>query len=252
MAILLRAPSGKAEIFAKQFDRAGIPLVVERSGFYDNSEISDLLGVLQLLDNPLQDVPCIAVLRSPLVGCSLDELAEIRLAASGHFWFALNQSQSPKSKVQNETRAKAEKFLNRFHRWRKLAQQSSLSQCLETVLAETHYDDWFKSRPRGTQRHANIGRFLNLAEKSRSISAAWGACFRFLKFIEAQKSTKRTPSRKFRRLADENAVRLMTTFIRARDWNFPSWPSPIWRKISTRRIYAAKLFLTKSLACVRR
>jgi ATP-dependent helicase/nuclease subunit A len=68
MAILLRAPSGKAEIFAKQFDRAGIPLVVERGGFYDSSEILDLLSVLQLLDNPLQDVPCIAVLRSPLVG----------------------------------------------------------------------------------------------------------------------------------------------------------------------------------------
>ncbi len=66
MAILLRAPSGKAEIFAKQFDRAGIPLVVERGGFYDSSEILDLLSLLQLLDNPLQDVPCIAVLRSPL------------------------------------------------------------------------------------------------------------------------------------------------------------------------------------------
>ena len=131
MAVLLRAPSGKAEIFAKQFERAGVPLVVERGGFYDSSEILDLLSLLQLLDNPLQDVPCIAVLRSPLVGCSLDELAEIRLAASGHFWFALNQAQNPKSKVQNETRAKIGKFLERFHRWRKLAQQSSLSQCLE-------------------------------------------------------------------------------------------------------------------------
>ena len=82
MAILLRAPSGKAEIFAKQFERAGVPLLVERGGFYDSSEISDLLCLLQLLDNPLQDVPLIAVLRSPLVGLSLDELAEIRLLAS--------------------------------------------------------------------------------------------------------------------------------------------------------------------------
>jgi ATP-dependent helicase/nuclease subunit A len=206
MAILLRAPSGRAEVFAKQFERAGIPLVVERGGFYDSSEILDLLSVLQLLDNPLQDVAAIAVLRSPLVGCSLDELAQIRLAASGHFWFALNQIQSPKSKVQNETRAKVKKFLGRLHYWGKLAQQSSLSQCLEAILSDTYYDDWLKSRPRGAQRRANVGRFLNLAEKFDQFQRQ--GLFRFLKFIESQREagveSEVSPG------ADENAVRLMS------------------------------------------
>jgi ATP-dependent helicase/nuclease subunit A len=206
MAVLLRAPSGKAEIFAKQFERAGIPLVVERGGFYDSSEILDLLGVLQLLDNPLQDVPLIAVLRSPLVGCSLDELAEIRLAASGHFWFALNQVHSPQSTVHSETRAKIKNFLGRFHRWRKLAQQSSLSQCLEEILSETHYDDWLKSRPRGAQRHANVLRFLNLAEKFDQFQRQ--GLFRFLKFIEAQREAEVEPE--VSPVAEENAVRLMS------------------------------------------
>jgi ATP-dependent helicase/nuclease subunit A len=206
MAILLRAPSGKAEIFAKQFDRAGIPLVVERGGFYDSSEILDLLGVLQLLDNPLQDVPVIAVLRSPFVGCSLDELAQIRLAANGHFWFALNQVQSPKSKVQSETRAKTGKFLERFHRWRKLAQQSSLSQCLEAILAETHYDDWLKSRQRGAQKFANVQNFLNLAEKFDQFQRQ--GLFRFLKFIEAQREAEVEPE--VSPVVEENTVRLMS------------------------------------------
>ena len=135
MAVLLRSPAGKSEIFAKQFDRAGVPLVVERGEFYDSGEIQDLLSLLQLLDNPLQDVPCIAVLRSPLVGLSLDELAEIRLAMKGHFWFALNQVQNPKSKIQKGSAQKIGRFLERFSRWRKLAKQVSLSQCLEDVLA---------------------------------------------------------------------------------------------------------------------
>jgi ATP-dependent helicase/nuclease subunit A len=206
MAVLLRAPSGKAEVFAKQFERAGIPLIVERGGFYDSSEILDLLGVLRLLDNPLQDVPAIAVLRSPLVGLSLDELAQIRLAGSGYFWFALNRIQNSKFKIQNETRAKVEKFLGRFSRWRKLAQQSSLSQCLEVILAETHYDDWLKSRPRGAQRHANIGRFLNLAEKFDQFQRQ--GLFRFLKFIEAQREAEVEPD--VSPVAEENAVRLMS------------------------------------------
>jgi ATP-dependent helicase/nuclease subunit A len=206
VAILLRAPSGKAEIFAKQFERAGIPLAVARGGFYGGGEILDLLSLLQLLDNPLQDVPCIAVLRSPLVGCSLDELAEIRLLAGGHFWFALNQVQSPKSKVQSETRDKIGRFLERFSRWRKLAQQSSLSQCLETVLAETHYDDWLKSRPRGAQRYSNVQRLLSLAEKFDQFQRQ--GLFRFLKFIEAQREAEIEPEAG--PVAEENAVRLMS------------------------------------------
>jgi len=198
MAILLRAPSGKSEVFAKQFDRAGIPLTVARGGFYDSSEILDLLGVLQLLDNPLQDVPCIAVLRSPLVGCSLDELAEIRLAGKGHFWFALNQIKLERGKIG--------KFLERFHRWRKLARQSSLSQCLETILAETHYDDWLKSRPRGAQRFANVRRFLNLAEKFDQFQRQ--GLFRFLKFVEAQREIEAEPE--VAPVPKENAVHLMS------------------------------------------
>jgi ATP-dependent helicase/nuclease subunit A len=205
-AVLLRSPSGKAEIFAKQFERAGVPLHVERGGFYNSSEISDLLSLLQLADNPLQDVPCIAVLRSPLVGCSLDELAQIRLAFGGHFWFALHQAIAPKSKVQNGMRKKLEKFAEHFSRWRKLAQQASLSQCLEQILAETHYDVWLLSRPRGEQRRANVQRFLNLAGQFDAFQRQ--GLFRFLKFIEAQREIEAEPE--VAPLAGENAVRLMS------------------------------------------
>ncbi|MEI9863280.1 MAG: UvrD-helicase domain-containing protein [Limisphaerales bacterium] len=167
MAVLLRAISGKSEVFAMEFEQAGVPLVIARGGFYESSEISDLLSLLQLLDNPLQDVPCIAVLRSPLVGLSLDELAAIRLIVPReHFWTALVRSQNPEAGIQNETRGKIEKFLERFSRWRKLARQVSLSRCLEQVLAETHYADWLRThRPRGEQRHGNVHHFLNLAQK---------------------------------------------------------------------------------------
>ncbi|HEX7618552.1 MAG TPA: 3'-5' exonuclease, partial [Verrucomicrobiae bacterium] len=206
MAVLLRSPAGKAEIFAKEFERAGVKLSVARGGFYDTSEVLDLLSLLQLLDNPLQDVPGIAVLRSPLVGCSLDELAEIRIVASGHFWFALNQVQNPRSKVQSRTREKVGKFLERFRRWRKLARQVSLSQCLEEVLAETHYADWLQSRPRGAQRRANVEQFLNLAQRFDRFQRQ--GLFRFLKFIEAQREAGAEPE--VAPAADDNAVRLMS------------------------------------------
>jgi ATP-dependent helicase/nuclease subunit A len=212
MAVLLRAPSGKSESFAKEFERAGVPLSVVRGGFYDSSEILDLLSLLQLLDNPLQDVPAIAVLRSPLVGLSLDDLAEIRLAAKDvHFWTALNRwrEESGKRKAESgnsKLSATVNLFLERFSRWRKLAKQNSLSQCLEEILAETHYAEWLRSRPRGAQRYANIGQFLHLAQQFDQFQRQ--GLFRFLKFIEAQREIEAEPE--VSAVLTENAVRLMS------------------------------------------
>jgi len=70
--------AGRARRSRWSFRRAGVPLAAARDGFFESLEVSDLLSLLKLLDNPLQDVPLLAVLRSPLVGMSLDELAEIR------------------------------------------------------------------------------------------------------------------------------------------------------------------------------
>jgi ATP-dependent helicase/nuclease subunit A len=207
MAVLLRSPTGKAEIYAKEFQRAGVPLFVERGGFYESGEILDLLSLLQLLDNPLQDVPAIAVLRSPLAGLSLDELAQVRLAAKGvHFWTALNRTQNVDCGLRDETVQKIRGFLDRFRRWRLLARQESLSQCLENVLAETHYAEWLLARPRGAQRRANVERFLGLVQKFDQFQRQ--GLFRFLKFIEAQREAGVEPD--VAAVAEENAIRLMS------------------------------------------
>jgi ATP-dependent helicase/nuclease subunit A len=207
MAVLLRAPSNKAEAYAKEFERADVPLVVERGGFYESTEIADLLSLLKLLDNPLQDVPVMAVLRSLLVGCSLDELAQIRLAAPHvHFWTALNRIQNSEFRIQKELLKKVGGFLDRYRRWRQLARQASLSRCLEDVLAETHYAEWLLARPRGAQRRANVERFLGLVQKFDQFQRQ--GLFRFLKFIEAQREAGAEPD--VAAIAEENAVRLMS------------------------------------------
>ena len=207
MAILLRSPRGKADIFTREFARAGVPLSIAQDGFYDSPEILDLLSLLQLLDNPLQDVPCLAVLRSPLVGLSLTDLAEIRLVLrKGHFWTALVRCQQPNAGIDADLQARLDKFLARFSRWRKLARQVSLSQCLEQVLAETAYDDWLKTRPRGEQRAANLDLFLQLTRQFDQFQRQ--GLFRFLKFVEAQREIEAEPEVPAQ--PPENSVRLMS------------------------------------------
>lgn len=202
MAVLLRSPSGKAEIYAKEFAAAGVPLLVARGGLFSSLEILDLLNVLRLLDNPLQDAPLIAVLRSPLVGLSLDELAAIRLAAtSAPFWTALVRSRNADAGNQ-----KTGLFLERFARWRQLARQASLSRCLETVLDETLYCEWLRTQPRGDQRAGNVSRLLNLTRQFDQFQRQ--GLFRFLRFVEAQQDAELEPE--VAAESAQNAVRLLS------------------------------------------
>ena len=78
-------------------------------------------------------------------------------------------------------------FLARFSRWRRMVQQTSLSRCLETVLNETHYDSWIITQPNGLQRQANLERLIGVARQFDQFQRQ--GLFRFLKFVEAQKSS---------------------------------------------------------------
>ena len=205
MAVLLRSPSRKAESYAKEFSRLGIPLLVARGGFYESIEVTDLLSLLQLLDNPLQDLPALAVLHSPLVGMSLDELAAIRiLLPKGHIWTALQKYHE--SSREHSGWAKADRFLKNFTTWRRLARRVSLSSCLEAVLSETYYAAWLLTQPRGEQRHANVQRLLALAQQFDHFQRQ--GLFRFLRFIEAQQVAETEPE--VAAVSEENAVGLMS------------------------------------------
>ncbi|HVU99988.1 MAG TPA: UvrD-helicase domain-containing protein, partial [Verrucomicrobiae bacterium] len=211
MAVLLRSPSSTAESYAKEFQRAGIPLRVERGGFYRALEISDLLSLLRIMDNPLQDIPLIALLRSPLVGLSVDDLASVRLAAKGPFWIALLRWQDSNDKNAAEPEsarlhARVSRFLKRFEEWRKLARRVSLSRCLDAILAETHYEAWLRTQPRWELRVANVQRLLSLARQFDRFQRQ--GLFRFLCFVDAQELAEADPE--VASSVSDDSVRLMS------------------------------------------
>jgi ATP-dependent helicase/nuclease subunit A len=216
MALLLRSPGSKAEHYAKAFQKLNVPLRVERSMFYETIEISDILSILTILDNPFQDVPLLAVLRSPLVGLTLDELVDIRLAATREdFWTALSRwhesasAMASKGELAEGNRlalSKTTLFLDRFARWRRLARQSSLSQCLNAILEETSYADWLLTLPQGELRCARVKRLATLAREFDHFQRQ--GLFRFLRFVEAQQDADTEPE--IGAASSENAVRLIS------------------------------------------
>jgi ATP-dependent helicase/nuclease subunit A len=209
MAVLLRSPAGRVEAFAKEFARAGIPLEAARGGFFDSVEIQDLVGLLKLLDNPLQDIPLLAVLRSPLAGMTLAELAEVRAGEppdhrAAHFWLAVRQF-AQQNRPADPGWHKLRQFLHQLRRWRGLIRRASLSLCLETALGETDYEALLLALPRGEERVANVRRLLAMAREYDPFQRQ--GLFRFLRFIEAQEEVElETASGP----ANRDAVRLMS------------------------------------------
>lgn len=90
MVILLRSAQLWAPLILEELRQAGIPAHGEQSrGYFQATEVQIMLSLLQVIDNPRQDIPLAAVLRSPIIGLNEEELAQVRLCARGTFYDAL-------------------------------------------------------------------------------------------------------------------------------------------------------------------
>lgn len=215
MVVLLRSPASRAETYAKVFEQLGVPLAVARRGLYQSLEVQDLLNLLALLDNPLQDIPALAVFRSPLAGLTIDELAALRVEQrSGSVWTAAQRfhetgsdeagpHDDPASNreptdaaaqmavIRRSAWRKLDRFFARYREWRNWVRRAALSECLEAILTQTHYEDWLNLQPRARQRRANVRQLVALARQFDQFQRH--SLHRFLRFVEAQKETEFDP-----------------------------------------------------------
>jgi ATP-dependent helicase/nuclease subunit A len=183
VGLLLRAVRGRTASFLRQFRALGIPLAVEQGDFLETVEALDLTALLRVLDNPRQDIPLFAVLRSPLVGWTLDELAELPPGGrSSGAWDRLELAVVNGGEIGGRVR----EFLGRLGRWRRLALMTSLTAVLETVLAETRYEAYLYTLPDGVERVANVRRFLDLAQRYDPLQRQ--GLSRFLRFLDEQQA----------------------------------------------------------------
>lgn len=79
-AILLRSLKGVEAIFCEALQQEGVAASVSSAeGYFTSREVLSMISLLQVLDNPLQDIPLAAVLLSPLGMFRCDELSALRL-----------------------------------------------------------------------------------------------------------------------------------------------------------------------------
>lgn len=91
--ILLRSPGTVLHHYIRALNEQGIPWAAEGSeDIFSSTEVNVALSLLQVVDNPRQDVALIAVLRSPVYHFSADRLSQLRAGAEGDFYLALERA----------------------------------------------------------------------------------------------------------------------------------------------------------------
>ena len=156
IVILMRSPSTRLLDYRRALESRGIRCAADAGeDFFASMEIAVLLSFLQVIDNPRQDVPLIAVLRSPLFGFVPDELAALRSQQrTGDFYDALLLSEDGHSKA----------FLAVLRSLRDSAAHLSVRELLSEIYRKCNVLGIFGAMHRGAERKDNLLAFLELSE----------------------------------------------------------------------------------------
>ncbi len=185
IVILLRTTKNWAEVFSDELSLAGIPSFADiGSGYFNTVEISTIMSLLQIIDNPIQDIPLLAVLKSPIAVFSPEELIDIRLwDRSVPFYEAMRKLAANDSDLA----IKVQKFLARLEAWREKAEYMATDELIWQLYNDTGYYSFAGAMAGGVQRQANLRVLFDRARQYEETS--FKGLFNFINFINKLKSS---------------------------------------------------------------
>jgi ATP-dependent helicase/nuclease subunit A len=206
IVVLLRSTKEQSNTFLEEFRKMGIPAYADvGSGYLATMEVDTFLALLKIIDNPQQDIPLAAVLRSPIVGLTGEELAEVRAASPRSNFYKAVQC---KAEENTELGQNLKSFLQRLDGWRTLARRDTLANLIWTLYRETGYFDYVGGMPNGRGRQANLRALHDRACQYEKTS--FRGLFRFLRFIEKLQDSGSDLGMARALGENENVVRLMS------------------------------------------
>lgn len=208
--ILLRTAKNVSSVYANALSERGIPVFSpETGGFFEAAEISFILSLLRVLDNPVQDIPLTAVMLSPLFGFSAGELADIRASAKERLETGetepLYRSVAASADEGNE---KAAAFLKKIESLRRLSLTLSAGELVRRVCEETGFDAIVGAMPDGERRRLNVGLLCDYAEKYEAAGNL--GLSGFIRFIDKVARTSGDLATAARPSENADIVRIMT------------------------------------------
>ena len=200
ISILLRSMTGVANIYEKEISELGIPVYSDSSGEYlQSTEIETIMSLLRIINNPMQDIPLVTVMRSPIGNFTDNELIEIRMNdRNSNFYDALTKTDTPKVK----------KILGLLEELREDEQYMALDEWIWNIYIKTGYMNYVSLMPNGNLRVSNLKMLFERAKQYES--ASFKGLFNFINFIDKIKFNSEDLTSAKIIGENENVVRIMS------------------------------------------
>ena len=205
IVVLLRATSVTAPIYESEIAKLNIPVFSDVSSEYlESMEIQTIMSVLKIIDNPMQDIPLITVLRSSIAGFTDNELVKIRLKNKKQNFY-----NSLKEYCEDEQLEKKIKiFLGNLKRWQSQQQYMALDELIWQIYVDTGFYNYVTLMPNGALRQANLKMLFERAKQYES--ASFKGLFNFINFIDKLHTSSGDLSSAKLIGENENVVRIMS------------------------------------------
>ncbi|SJQ90281.1 helicase-exonuclease AddAB subunit AddA [Clostridioides difficile] len=222
IVILLRATSAWAPVFADELMNMDIPTYADVGvGYFDTIEIKTILSLLQIIDNPMQDIPLISVLKSPIFGFTPEDLIDIRVQSKDKIFYEVLKSTAEydgftDSQNENESEFipseecinKSKDFLIKLKEFKEKSMYMSTDEFIWYLYTRAGYYAYVGALPGGSQRQANLKVLFERAKQFEETSLK--GIFNFVNFIEKLKKSSSDMGSAKTLGENANVVRIMS------------------------------------------
>ncbi len=181
IVILFRATKNSADALVQSLGEEDIPVYADTgTGYFESIEIRTIMSLLKIIDNPMQDIPIIAILKSPIMGFTAEELADLRLIDKEKYIYENIISASEQSD-NTQLKDKCIKFINRLNDWRTKVIYMPIDEFIWYLYMDTAYYGFVGAMPNGMLRQANLKVLFQKAKQFEETS--FKGLFNFINFI---------------------------------------------------------------------
>ncbi|HAS73329.1 MAG TPA: helicase-exonuclease AddAB subunit AddA, partial [Clostridiales bacterium UBA8960] len=210
IVVLLRSSKSWTPTFEQIFLDEGIPLYADsQSGYFDTLEINLIMALLRIVDNPLQDLPMLTILRSPLVGLTMEEILEIKCAIPERTYYYFKCVRAAEIlDVENPLKVKLNRFLDILHTLRYKATYMPLDAFVWLTVQLSDFYYYVSAMPGGQSRQANLKLLIDRATSlkgSRIVTLG-----QFIEFVDNMSSNSGDYGVANVISEEDNVVRLMS------------------------------------------
>ena len=204
IVILLRSTATSAPIFERELVKNDIPVFSDSTSEYlETMEVQTVINLLKVLDNPLDDINMISVMRSKIGGFTDNEILEIRL---------INRDESVFSNLIEARNidkfSKVQEFLNNIENWKKESDYLTLAELIWKIYIDTGFLNYVGLMTNGNIRQANL---IMLFERAKDYEkTSFSGLFDFIRFMEKLRTSNSDMSAAKVIGESENVVRIMS------------------------------------------